>query len=140
MIVALALFWIVSTQFSLAVGLDTSGFVRETLRQGFYGLIGLFLVAPFALPGPQTKSHQFFGQRWLAWSGIVSYGVYLWHQVFISGNWARRWMPYEFFDSQILSRVLITTCATFVIAALSYYLFEEPLSRIVNKRVRNSRQ
>ena len=139
-IVALALFWIVSTQFSLAVGLDTSGFVRETLRQGFYGLIGLFLVAPFALPGPQTKSHQFFGQRWLAWSGIVSYGVYLWHQVFISGNWARRWMPYEFFDSQILSRVLITTCATFVIAALSYYLFEEPLSRIANKRVRNSRQ
>ncbi len=133
-LLAVTLFWTVSTQFSLALGLETSGFARETIRQFFYGLIGLFLVAPFALPGPHTRSHRFFGQKWLAWAGIVSYGVYLWHQLFISGDWSQRWMPYQFFDTEVLSRVLITTSATFVIAALSYYLFEEPVSRFINKR------
>lgn len=133
-LIAIIFFVIISTQFSLAVGLGTSGFAREIIRQGFYGLVGLFLVAPFALPGPRTRSHLFFGQRWLAWAGVVSYGVYLWHQLFISGDWSQQWMPYELFDTDILNRVLITTSATFAIAAFSYYLFEEPISRFANNR------
>lgn len=129
LLVALFGFWWVSTQFGLAIGLETSTFERETIRQGLYGLIGFFCVAPFALTDTQTRTSAVVGWRPVAWLGVVSYGVYLWHQVFISGEFAEKQMPYDLFDGGMADRLLITISLTVVIAAISYYLFESPLLR-----------
>jgi len=126
---ALFTFWWVSTQFGLAVGLETSTFERETIRQGLYGLIGFFCVAPFALTERRSRTSAVVGWRPLAWLGVISYGIYLWHQLFISGNFAEQRMPYEIFDGGMADRLLITISLTVAIAAVSYYLFESPLLR-----------
>jgi peptidoglycan/LPS O-acetylase OafA/YrhL len=133
LLLAVLTFWWVSTQFGLAVGLETSTFERETLRQGLYGLIGLFCVAPFALAEKQTRTSAVVGWRPFAWLGVVSYGIYLWHQVFISGDFAEQQMPYEIFDGGMADRLLATGSLTVVIAAVSYYLFESPLLRALSK-------
>jgi len=133
LLLALFTFWWVSTQFGLAVGLEISTFERETIRQGLYGLIGLFCVAPFALTERQTKTAVVVGWRPLAWLGVVSYGIYLWHQVFISGNFAEQQMPYEIFDGAVANRLLTTISITVAVAAISYYLFELPLLRRFTK-------
>lgn len=126
---AVFVFWWVSTQFGLAVGLETSTFERETIRQGLYGVIGLLSVAPFALRDSTDSASRALGWRPLAWIGLVSYGVYLWHQVFITGEFTESTMPYELFDGGILDRLVITLSATFLIAAVSYHFFESPLLR-----------
>ncbi len=135
LILALFTFWWVSTQFGLAVGLETSTFERETIRQGLYGLIGLFCVAPFALTEKPTRTSAIVGWRPLVWLGVVSYGIYLWHQVFISGEFADQQMPYALFDGGMADRLFITVSLTVAIAAISYYVFESPLLRRFAKPV-----
>jgi peptidoglycan/LPS O-acetylase OafA/YrhL len=130
---ALFVFWWVSTQFGLAVGLETSTFERETLRQGLYGIIGLLSVAPFALSEHQDRASRFLGWRPLASIGLVSYGVYLWHQVFITGEFTEENLPYELFDGGLLDRLVITLTATLLIATASYLLLEAPLLRRFTK-------
>lgn len=127
-------FVVMSTQFDLAVGLETASFISETLRQATYGLIGVLIVAPFALGEGSTKWHLLFGLKPVAWVGLVSYGIYIWHQILISGHFAERHMPYTLFDGGILDRFAWGLASSLLLASLSYYLLEEPLSRLYVKR------
>ncbi len=133
-VVVLLLYVIMSTQFSLTVGLQTSSFLPETLRQFVYGVIGLLIVAPIALNPTGTRIHSVFGWRPFAWIGLVSYGVYLWHQFLISGDFALSNMPYKLFDGDVLVRLLFVSVSSLTIAALSYYVLEEPLMRAYSRR------
>jgi peptidoglycan/LPS O-acetylase OafA/YrhL len=130
----LALFALMATQFQLAVGLEVASFLPETLRQFIYGLIGLLMVAPMALRSSGTRLHSAFGWRPFAWVGLISYGVYLWHQFLISGPFALDHMPYKLFDGDVLIRILFVAVSSLMIAALSYYVLEEPLMRAYSRQ------
>ncbi|MBV9695884.1 MAG: acyltransferase [Gammaproteobacteria bacterium] len=72
---------------------------------------------------PQAWLARFLELKPVAWLGRVSYGVYLWQQLFFvwDGQRSAAMMPWQSFPWQLL--------ATLGIAALSYYFLEQPLIR-----------
>ena len=131
---AIAIFVVMCTQFNFKVGLEQDGFLRMILRQTLYGIISLLVVAPFALGlNGQTVLHRFFSLRPIAGVGLISYGVYLWHELLFAGEFSFRVMPWELFDGNFLGRLTVTTAATLLIAAANYRLLEEPLARRFSK-------
>ncbi|MGH8917334.1 MAG: hypothetical protein ACRD0H_03190, partial [Actinomycetes bacterium] len=115
------------------LGIPTSALYRvpipvALLRQSLYGLFGLFLVAPAVL-GPQHQSliRRGLQLRPVAAVGVVSYGVYLWHQAWIT-MWLR-WTDHGFFTlgwAELLGPVIVLAVAS---AAASYLLVERRLLR-----------
>ena len=72
------------------------------------------------------------GNRVIAWLGLVSYGVYLWHttlMVWFHDNEVPDWLP----SSPFLALLLPTAAAATACAALSYYLVERPALRFKDR-------
>jgi peptidoglycan/LPS O-acetylase OafA/YrhL len=137
---AIAAFWAVS---HLGISpLNTLYIVTpgtNILKQTLYGLFALFLVAP-AVFGPQEKGaiRRLLRLAPMAWLGVVSYGIYLWHQAMIQ----------EFFnitgDQQFAVSFWILFFAAVglstIVATISYLGMEQPLlefaSRITRRKPR----
>jgi peptidoglycan/LPS O-acetylase OafA/YrhL len=129
-LVSLALFWFVATQ----LGLGGSLYYRITTGQslemhGLYGLIAFFLLLP-AVFAEDVRSlpRLILGNRVVAWIGLISYGIFLWHHPIA--------LKLTSADHQSLFggwRMLGITGATFLIATAcataSYYLLERPILR-----------
>jgi peptidoglycan/LPS O-acetylase OafA/YrhL len=103
----------------------------------FAGLSAFFLLLPGFL-GPQDKGlvRKVMGGRIMAFIGLISYGIYLWHPVaidrlsklkddnkFTGGFNAGFW--------QVLAVIIVFS---FVCATLSYYLLERPVMRFKDLR------
>lgn len=70
----------------------------------------------------------------IAWLGRVSYGVYLWQQLFTAPRVQDRWQEYAFASGTVRYVVII------IVAALSYYVIERPSLRLrdrVERRLRD---
>jgi peptidoglycan/LPS O-acetylase OafA/YrhL len=135
---AVVLFVMVSTQLGLRSGLETAGFWHETVRQLFYAGVGLCIVLPSALGDEEGGVIR----RVLAWGpiayvGLVSYGIYLWHQAFI--KWIPQWMgwppsailppdaPAGLFAGHFWALAVGSFVGSLAVAAVSYHLLEKPL-------------
>ena len=67
------------------------------------------------------------GSAPLVWIGKISYGLYLWHFPFFYFVGSQRsWPPYTVFT--------VKFAGTFALAALSYYLVEQPIQRWARRR------
>jgi peptidoglycan/LPS O-acetylase OafA/YrhL len=131
---AVGAFWFVSTQLGLASGLERAGLEREIARQWLYGLVGVLLVAPFALaPAVRTGAHRVLAWRPIAWVGLVSYGVYLWHQGFLT--LAENVFDWPLFEGHFWGRTAVAVTGSLIVAAISFYLLEQPISRWVARRM-----
>ena len=140
-LVAGALFWFTATQ----LGLSGTLYYRITTGQGLamhalYGAIAFFLLLPavFADDGGGVP-RRVLRNRVLAWLGLISYGIFLWHHPIalkLTGANDR-----GLFGS---SRMLGITAATLVIAvacaALSYYLLERPVLRYKDRSLGRRRR
>ena len=119
-------------------------------RQLLYGLTALFLVVPAVVGGasPRGLPRRFLLWRPVAFVGLVSYGVYLWHQA-----WIRQvgiWIDYRLFQPD--GSVVVATPRQFVVilvgglafalatAAISYFFVERPLLRWKDPRSLPRRQ
>ena len=104
----------------------------EILRQTLYGLFGLFLLAP-AVFGPQHQGLiRRFLQLWpMAALGVISYGIYLWHETFIYQwlNWGH-FRLFDINDALFFSLVLGSAIAA---ATLSYFILEKPVLRLKSR-------
>lgn len=122
-------YWIVSTQVGLPRNLVTLTGGQFFVRQLLYGLTALFLLVP-AVFGPQDRGLVRRFLRWapIAYIGLISYGVYLWHQA---------WIVYVHddllhlpeFHGPIVPVVVIAFSLTVIVATASYYLIERPVLR-----------
>lgn len=128
---AFVAFWAVSTQLNLEHGLRlpqlTTG--QNIGQHLLYGAVAFFLMLPavFADDGGGV-TRAVLRNRALAWLGLISYGIFLWHQPLAVQVWKAH-------DYGILpqARMAYITIGTFVLAVLcaaaSYYLLERPILR-----------
>lgn len=140
-LVALALFWFTSTQ----LGLGGTLFFRVTTAQsiaqhGLYGAIAFFLLLPavFADDGGGVPRHV-LGNRVVAWLGLISYGVFLWHHPIAlkltEANDRGLFESFRMFGITAGTFALAVACAT-----LSYYGLERPILRYKDRPFRRRRR
>jgi peptidoglycan/LPS O-acetylase OafA/YrhL len=112
----------------------TSGTVREdVVREVLFGIVAALLVAPAAL----GLTHRGVGMRLLdsriaVAIGTVSYGVFLWHYVWIGQLYS--WGVFDWMRSaRTISVFVITLALTFACAIASWFVVEKPLLRLKDR-------
>jgi peptidoglycan/LPS O-acetylase OafA/YrhL len=101
------------------------------LRHELYALVGLGMVLPAVVGDPArgfVRRHV-LANRGLLWLGLLSYGIYLWHQTAVRwlldlgvNDASRPMRPFALFAAAVALATLL--------AAVSYYGFERPILRL----------
>lgn len=133
---ALAAFWVVSDHADLPPGLADGSPAAEWARHLLYLAYGVFLVLP-AVFGPQDRGaiRRFLRLRPMVWMGLISYGIYLWHQAWL--HQVSVWWDHELFQSPLWQVVLPALAFTVVTATASYWFVEKPFLRLKDRRRRD---
>jgi len=127
-------YWLVCTQVGLPRNLVTLTGTQYFVRQTLYGLMAFFLLLP-AVFGDQRQG---IIRRALCWApvayiGLVSYGVYLWHQAWL-GYIREHWLGQtRQFSGPLIPLVLIAFAYTVGTATISYFVIERPLLRFKDR-------
>jgi peptidoglycan/LPS O-acetylase OafA/YrhL len=134
-VTAIALYVLVARLFPSAA-VQVHGILYQTPWGGLgvhlgFGLIAALLIAPAVFVRPGSAPARVLGWRVLAWLGLISYGIYLWHDPLLGKllqHGAYSWWPGHAF--------LVLTAATILAAVgaavLSYYLLERPILAFKN--------
>jgi peptidoglycan/LPS O-acetylase OafA/YrhL len=127
-LLAVACFVTMAKGLHLPVGLVRVDGAKAFARQFLYGATAFFLLLP-AVFGPQDRG---LVRRFLRWPpvvylGLISYGIYLWHQGWIEK--AESWQGRPVFHSSFPAVVTVAFAWTLVTASLSWFLVERPLLR-----------
>jgi peptidoglycan/LPS O-acetylase OafA/YrhL len=123
---------------AFAVGLSSTGELlggatppQVMARQILYSGCALFLLLPavFVAPGGRSVVARILGHRWLVFLGTISYGIYLWHQLFVikvaevKSLWTNG-VPLS------LVMLVIVLAGTITVSWLSWRFVEEPILRL----------
>jgi peptidoglycan/LPS O-acetylase OafA/YrhL len=133
-IIAGLAFFAVSKILHIPRGLATLTTGQEMGRQLLYGATAFFLVLP-AVFGPQDRSfvRRFLRAPVVAWLGLVSYAIYLWHKdiliELVKRHGALDWVS----QARFLSVLVVVVALTIVAAAISYYALERPALRLKDR-------
>jgi peptidoglycan/LPS O-acetylase OafA/YrhL len=126
-------FWLVSTQMGVAVNYTLFTTRDEMVVHVMYAVVAFFFLLPGVF-GPQDKGliRRFLRNRAVQIVGLVSYGVYLWHELLIIKfrEWAGA--PAGGIGGNFGKLALAVFAGTLVLASLSYVLIERPLLRRKN--------
>jgi len=127
-LIALACFVTVSKGLHLPVGLVRVDGAKGYARQFLYGATAFFLLLP-AVFGPQDRGlvRRFLRWRPMVYLGLVSYGIYLWHQAWVGR--AVSWQGRPVFRASFPAVVTTALAWTLVTASASWFLLERPLLR-----------
>ncbi len=130
--------------------------LQELEMQLLYGAFAFFLLVP-AVFGPQSigSVRRLLTRRTLQWLGLISYGIYLWHEAMLDAFlvwWDRgdcsapgipcAWIDgssevgwrYPFgIDAAFVEMGVFMLATTVAIAAISYYAAERPLLALKNR-------
>ncbi|HBU02685.1 MAG TPA: hypothetical protein DEB20_09195 [Acidimicrobiaceae bacterium] len=93
-------------------------------RMFLQGIAALFFVLPMAISARVTGLHAFVGSRPLAWIGVISYGIYLWHQIIIDE--LLEWMTFSPDFIGFLKMVAIVVPIASLFGWVSFRLIEKP--------------
>jgi peptidoglycan/LPS O-acetylase OafA/YrhL len=129
-----AAFWLVVTQLNLPLNnLAPLSLPQWMSRQLLYGLSALFLLVPGVF-GPQDSGvvRRLLRSRILQSIGVISYGIYLWHQALIAEFLQHNHL--QPFHGHLRSMLLFTAAASVGVAAVSYFVVERPVLRLKGGR------
>ncbi|MHB1785044.1 MAG: acyltransferase family protein [Acidimicrobiales bacterium] len=119
------------------IGIPTSPLYHSDMvlsfeRQGLYGLFSFFLLLP-AVFGPQDRGLvRRFLRFWpVASVGVISYGVYLWHQEWLTEYF--KWEHLKLFQVSFPGLVLAVLSLSIASASASYFLAEKPILRLKDR-------
>jgi peptidoglycan/LPS O-acetylase OafA/YrhL len=127
-------YWVVSSRVGLPRDLTLLTGGQYFMRQTLYGLMALFLLMP-AVFGDQRVGaiRRFLCWGPIAFAGLVSYGIYLWHQAWI-GQVREDWLGQrQLFRGPVIVVIVVAFGYTIATATLSYYLIERPLLRFKDR-------
>jgi peptidoglycan/LPS O-acetylase OafA/YrhL/4-amino-4-deoxy-L-arabinose transferase-like glycosyltransferase len=121
---------------SRGLGIERTAFFVEWWQDLALHVLGLVLAIGLILPavvGPVDRGvpRRFLALRAVAWTGVVSYGVYLWHE-FLLDRWvAWRWTPPFLENPAPFGPTLaFTLLGSVAVASVSWLAFERPLLRL----------
>ncbi len=105
----------------LVIACYTDHNVGSAVLKVFIPIPFIGVIVNYVLEAPQTMVVRMLEWRALAWTGRLSYSLYIWQQLFC---WERlHGLPWT---SRMPQCVLLTLCA----AAFSYYVIEQPALRL----------
>jgi peptidoglycan/LPS O-acetylase OafA/YrhL len=90
--------------------------------------VGVLLPAAFGDPARGAIRRRVLGNRILLWVGVVSYGVYLWHDTVLEQ--AARWGWTSAGPHPYVTMLAVGLVGGLALAALSFYVLERPLLRL----------
>ena len=123
--IAAGCYWV--TCFHMGLLVFPVGF-RKMLGQTCYGLVALFLLLPAVFPSyGSSMVDRVLRARPVAFLGLVSYGIYLWHQAWIAQ--AFPWLGILPFRGKLGRVFAVAFPLTVGAAAVNYYLVERPAMR-----------
>uniref|UniRef100_A0A6J6A1Y1 Unannotated protein n=1 Tax=freshwater metagenome TaxID=449393 RepID=A0A6J6A1Y1_9ZZZZ len=94
-------------------------------------LIAALLVLPAVFSAPrQGVPGRFLMLRPVAWLGLISYGLFLWHLGVVILIVRQGWIDYSNPALAAIETTLLTLLITIPIAAVSYYVIERPFLRL----------
>lgn len=132
-LVAGVAFWLVSTQMGVAVNFVEFTTRDEMVAHAMYAVVAFFFLLPGVF-GPQDQGviRRVLRNRIVQFVGLVSYGVYLWHELLIIK--LREWAgaPADGIGGNFGKLALAVFAGTLVLATLSYLIIERPLLRRKN--------
>lgn len=125
-LVALFLYWLVSRHLGMSRSpLHGRTVGSDLVEHLFYGLFALFLIMPaIFVPVGRGWVQRFLSCRTMAFLGLVSYGVYLWHQLVIAQLVA--WTPWRIFQISLIEFVPTVAVVTVLLAGVTYAVVERP--------------
>jgi peptidoglycan/LPS O-acetylase OafA/YrhL/4-amino-4-deoxy-L-arabinose transferase-like glycosyltransferase len=118
-------FWALSTQLDLGVQVGATGQGQAIAKEVLYAAVGFALVVPVALAGATLpRSLRWLGAPLMVALGVLSYGIYLWHEGATDlYRDIRNLAPLHGWFAGIL---VVTTVASVALAAVSYLVVERP--------------
>jgi peptidoglycan/LPS O-acetylase OafA/YrhL len=134
-VAAIALYVLVARLFPFAA-VQARGIFFQTAWGGLgvhvgFGLIAALFVAPAVFVRQGSVPARVLGWRVLAWLGLISYGIYLWHDPLL-GKLLQHGLYSWWGGHQFLVLTPATIIAAVVAAALSYYVLERPILALKN--------
>lgn len=141
-LLAAVAFWAVSTQIGIGNRFFEPMSVTQYLERHYlYAAVAFGLVLPAVVGTPRRGwVRRLLGWRVLAWLGLVSYGIYLWHPTVLAllSNWGFGDALKNGAESYVLWAV-VGLAGAVILAAASWYLVERPalsLKRLIPGRPR----
>jgi peptidoglycan/LPS O-acetylase OafA/YrhL len=119
-------FWVVSTRIGLPLDLRPYGEGGALERQLLYGIAALFLLMP-AVFGDQNRGliRGLLRNRAVQWLGINSYGLYLWHLMWL--HQFLTWTATRDFQGHTIDMLVFVLAMSVVTASISWVVVERPL-------------
>ncbi len=131
-VVAVAAFWIGSNVLEVGI-LHRPTRWHGLYKQELHGFVACCLLVPAVFePARRNAVTWVLRQRVLVFLGVVSYGIYLWHQSWIGQ--ATKWQYQPLFHANMLLLVVFGLAASTATAAASWFGFERPITRWVGRR------
>jgi peptidoglycan/LPS O-acetylase OafA/YrhL len=129
-LVAGVLFWAIATQMGIGPEFPQAYTSEEWLYEHlFYGAIAFFLLLPAVFGDARGGLPRvILRNRVLAWLGLISYGIFLWHQPIVDEVAKRDFGDWRFVGVTLATFVIASACA-----AVSYYVLERPLLRFKHR-------
>lgn len=127
--------WVVAHKVGLTAALADASPAREWARHLLYAAMAVFLILP-AVFGPQREGlvRRFLASRPMIGLGLVSYGIYLWHQAWLGK--ARGWTGGQLFDASLWKVAGLAFVLSVAVATASYLVVERPTLALKEPRRR----
>jgi peptidoglycan/LPS O-acetylase OafA/YrhL len=128
-------YWILCKRLGLPlIPTDHRTHTEYMTEQFTRGLIAaLFVVPAVFVSRGRGLIRRFLSLRVMVFLGLISYGIYIWHEAFLD-QW-RQWRGIPMFGGNMLGLLVACLALTIPTATLSYFLVERPALRLKNRKL-----